>query len=96
MNRVLNQSRRYINTSSVIRPKRFYLVPYEEQYESRDNENEIRKKKLEFSIERQKQTKEFIDNYNPYSNIRSNVSENLDSTLKDYYQNKYKNKYKDH
>ena len=89
MNRILLQSRRYINTTSVIKSKRFYLVPYEEQYESRDNENEIRKKKLEFSPERQEQIKKFLDNYNPYSNIKSNVSENLDSTLKDYYQNKY-------
>ena len=91
MNRLLLHSRRYINITSIIKPKPFYLVPYEEQYESRDNENEIRERKIEFSIERQKKIKEFIDNYNPYSNIKSNVSENLDSTLKDYYQNKYQN-----
>tara|TARA_Y100000817_G_scaffold237367_1_gene189422 strand:+ start:144 stop:353 length:210 start_codon:yes stop_codon:yes gene_type:complete len=55
------------------------MVPYKDQYESRDNENEIINKKTksygEFLYEnpnstrekRQKKVKEFLDNYYPHS-----------------------------
>ena len=94
MNRILLHSRRSISTTT-FKHTSFHMIPYEEQYESRDNENEIKKrKKIEMSIERQKEIKEFLDNYNPYSNTKntSHVSENLCPTLKYYYQSKYTNR----
>ena len=55
----------------------FYKVPYPEQYESRDNENEIKQKVESYGKfvyenpnstrkERQKKVKEFLDNYYPH------------------------------
>ena len=41
MNRVLNRRLLIRNYTNYIKPSKFYMVPYKEQYESRDNENEI-------------------------------------------------------
>ena len=83
----------------------FATIPYKEQYESRDNENEEITKGCKSYGEwvknnnhssrelRQEKIKEFLDNYNPYLNKEdiSNVSENLDSSLRDFYKYKYQN-----
>ena len=68
----------------------FVKIPYKEQYESRDNENEKIKGNFNLSIENQYKLKEFIDNYNPYlKEDSSNVSDNLDNHLKEFYKYKY-------
>ena len=68
----------------------FLKVPYKEQYESRDNENEKIKGNFNLSRENQYKLKEFIDNYNPYlKEDISNVSDNLDNHLKEFYKYKY-------
>tara|TARA_B100000963_G_scaffold64928_1_gene53049 strand:- start:312 stop:602 length:291 start_codon:yes stop_codon:yes gene_type:complete len=69
----------------------FLKVPYKEQYESRDNENEKIKGNFNSSRRDQYKLKEFIDNYNPYLSKEdiSNVSDNLDNHLKEFYKYKY-------
>ena len=80
----------------------FLKVPYKEQYESRDNENEEIKEKCKSYGEwvknninstrelRQEKIQGFIDNYNPYlKEDISNVSDNLDNNLKAFYKYKY-------
>ena len=68
----------------------FLKVPYKEQYESRDNENEKIKGNFNLSRENQYKLKEFIDNYNPYlKEDSSNVSDNLDNHIKAFYKYKY-------
>ena len=76
----------------------FATIPYKEQYESRDNENEEITKKCKSYGEwvknnmnssrelRQEKIKEFLDSYSPYkTKYISNVSENLDNDLKEFY-----------
>ena len=72
-NQILKQLK-YRNYSSQNNIK-FYMIPYNEQYESRDNENEIKQRiksygkwyeesdKPIFHIERQKKIKEFLQQY---------------------------------
>jgi hypothetical protein len=91
MNCILQQSRRYISTT-ISKPQKFHLIPYELQYESRDNENEIKRRNIKIDKKKQIQIKKFIDDYHPYLTKEDNVSDNLGPKLKYYYQNKYKNK----
>ena len=82
----------------------FATIPYKEQYESRDNENEEIVKKCKSYGEwiknnmnssrelRQGKIKEFLDNYSSCKTKHiSNVSENLDDNLSDFYKYKYRN-----
>tara|TARA_B110000914_G_C15293552_1_gene367756 strand:+ start:86 stop:346 length:261 start_codon:yes stop_codon:yes gene_type:complete len=66
------------------------FIPYKEQYESRDNENEIKKRKIEMSIEKQTKILKYLSNYNPHKN-KTHVSQYLPYNLKHYYLYKYKN-----
>ena len=81
----------------------FATIPYKEQYESRDNENEEIVKRCKSYGEwiknnmnssrelRQEKIHEFFDNYNPCKTKHiSHVSENLDNNLKEFYKNKYR------
>ena len=80
----------------------FATIPYKEQYESRDNENEEIVKRCKSYGEwiknnmnssrelRQEKIHEFLDSYNPCKTKHiSHVSENLDNNLKEFYKNKY-------
>tara|TARA_B100000575_G_C23023232_1_gene589244 strand:+ start:300 stop:548 length:249 start_codon:yes stop_codon:yes gene_type:complete len=76
MNRFLNHRLFIREYSILIRNSKLNLIPYKEQYESRDNENEIQNKK----------TFRFFKEKNEY---KSNVSTNLDNKLKLFYKNRY-------
>tara|TARA_B110000914_G_C15340570_1_gene389018 strand:+ start:270 stop:506 length:237 start_codon:yes stop_codon:yes gene_type:complete len=76
----------------IYKPYQVTFIPYKEQYESRDNENEIEKRKIEMNIEKQTKILKYISDYNPYLNKNnSQVSKNLSSNLRDFYLYKYKN-----
>ena len=71
------RSSRNITTSSIPRTLGFNMIPYHEQYESRDNENEIKRRFAKPNsygewiqqnpgvtrIERQEKLKEFLDKF---------------------------------
>ena len=68
--------------------KGFYKVPYPEQYESRDNENEIKQRVKSYGKfvyenpnstrkKRQEKVKEYLDNYYPHS--RDNKNRNAET-----------------
>jgi len=46
MNRILLNSRRITQNFKLSKLPKFYSIPYEEQYESRDNESETKNKKI--------------------------------------------------
>ena len=101
-NQILKQLK-YRNYSSQNNIK-FYMIPYNEQYESRDNENEIISEnnyikrdnlsdylKMKESKIKELKIKELIDNYPPYENkkYKDNVSGVLDKNLRYFYKYKY-------
>ena len=87
MNRILLRSKVPLISNSLP-----VFIPYKEQYESRDNENEIKRRKIETSSEKQIKILKYISNYNPYLNKNTtHVSQNLPSNLKNFYLYKYKN-----
>lgn len=96
-NQILKQLK-YRNYSSQKNIK-FYMVPYNEQYESRDNENEIipennymnRDNLSDYLKMKELKIKELIDNYPPYENkkYKDNVSGVLDNNLRNFYKYKY-------
>lgn len=87
MNRILLRSKVPLISNSL-----HVFIPYKEQYESRDNENEIKRRKIETSSEKQIKILKYISNYNPYLNKNTtHVSQHLPSNLKNFYLYKYKN-----
>jgi len=65
-------------------PLGFHMIPYNDQYESRDfNPTKPDQPTANKEINRKNYVKEF----NPY--LKSNVSENLGKELKDFYSKKY-------
>ena len=69
-------------------PLGFHMIPYDQQYETRDSNsnNFIRKISDKILMNR----KQYVKGFNPY--LKSNVSDNLDQSLKDFYMKRYKDR----
>ena len=66
------------------KPVGFHMIPYDQQYESRDsNSYFIRKVSDKILMNR----KNYVEKFNPY--LKSNVSDNLDQSLKEFYMKRY-------
>lgn len=68
------------------KPSGFHLIPYDQQYETRDSKYLVGKVSDKILMNR----KQYIKNFNPY--LKSNVSDNLDKSLKDFYKNRYRDR----
>jgi hypothetical protein len=64
-------------------PLGFHMIPYDQQYETRDSKYLVSKISDKILMNRKKYVKDF----NPY--LKSNVSDNLDQSLKDFYNKRY-------
>ena len=74
---------------SVVRrqvPLGFHMIPYDQQYETRDSKYLVSKISDKILMNRQK----YIKDFNPY--LKSNVSDNLDRSLKDFYNKRYRDR----
>ena len=74
---------------SVVRrqvPLGFHMIPYDQQYETRDSKYLVSKISDKILMNRKK----YVKNFNPY--LKSNVSDNLDQSLKDFYMKRYKDR----
>ena len=67
-------------------PLGFHMIPYDQQYETRDSKYLVSKISDKIILNRKKYVKDF----NPY--LKSNVSDNLDQSLKDFYMKRYKDR----
>ena len=67
-------------------PLGFHMIPYDQQYETRDSKYLVSKISDKILMNRKK----YVKNFNPY--LKSNVSDNLDKSLKDFYKNRYRNR----
>ena len=67
-------------------PLGFHMIPYDQQYETRDSKYLVSKISDKIILNRKKYVKDF----NPY--LKSNVSDNLDQSLKDFYNKRYKDR----
>ena len=67
-------------------PLGFHMIPYDQQYETRDSKYLVSKISDKILMNRKKYVKDF----NPY--LKSNVSDNLDQSLKDFYNKRYKDR----
>ena len=65
------------------KPLGFHLIPYDQQYETRDSKYLFGKVSDKILQNR----KNYIKDFNPY--LKSNVSDNLDQSLKDFYMKRY-------
>ena len=61
----------------------FHLIPYDQQYETRDSKYLVSKVSDKILQNR----KNYIKEFNPY--LKCNVSDNLDHSLKDFYMKRY-------
>jgi len=68
------------------KPLGFHLIPYDQQYETRDSKYLVSK----ISDKILQNRKNYIKDFNPY--LKSNVSDNLDKSLKDFYKNRYRDR----
>ena len=64
-------------------PLGFHMIPYDEQYESRDSISISCNVSEKVLMNR----KNYVKKFNPY--LKSNVSDNLDHSLKVFYSQKY-------
>ena len=64
-------------------PLGFHMVPYDQQYETRDSKYLVGK----ISDKTLQNRKNYIKDFNPY--LKSNVSDNLAHSLKDFYMKRY-------
>ena len=65
------------------KPLGFHMIPYDQQYETRDSDYLVGKVSDKILLNREIYIREF----NPY--LKSNVSDNLDHSLKDFYMKRY-------
>ena len=68
------------------KPLGFHMIPYDQQYETRDSKYLVSKISDKILMNRKKYVKDF----NPY--LKSNVSDNLDRSLKDFYNKRYRDR----
>ena len=68
------------------KPFGFHMIPYDQQYETRDSKYLVSKISDKILMNRKKYVKDF----NPY--LKSNVSDNLDRSLKDFYNKRYRDR----
>ena len=68
------------------KPLGFHMIPYDQQYETRDSKYLVSKISDKILMNR----KQYVKEFNPY--LKSNVSDNLDKSLKDFYNNRYKDR----
>ena len=78
-------SRRIYNFPN--KPLGFHMIPYDQQYETRDSKYLVSKVSDKILQNRKNYVKEF----NPY--LKCNVSDNLDQSLKDFYMKRYMKRY---
>jgi hypothetical protein len=77
-------SRRIYNLHK--KPIGFHMIPYDQQYETRDSKYLVSKVSDKILQNREYYIKEF----NPY--LKCNVSDNLDQSLKDFYNKRYRDR----
>ena len=65
------------------KPLGFHLIPYDQQYETRDSKYLVSKVSDKILMNR----KQYVKDFNPY--LKSNVSDNLAHSLKDFYMKRY-------
>lgn len=82
-------ARKYTRVPFKKPPLGFHMIPYNDQYESRDFNFQ---KKDEPTALKEINRKNYIKEFNPY--LRSNVSENLGEELKKFYSTKYSQRQK--
>ena len=68
------------------KPLGFHMIPYDQQYESRDSISISCNVSEKILMNR----KNYVEKFNPY--LKSNVSDNLDQSLKDFYNKRYKDR----
>jgi|TARA_B110000977_G_C11011929_1_gene468019 hypothetical protein len=68
------------------KPLGFHMIPYDQQYESRDSISISCNVSEKILMNR----KNYVKKFNPY--LKSNVSDNLDQSLKDFYNKRYKDR----
>ena len=85
MYRLMSPGASIICGSVVKVPLGFHMIPYDQQYETRDSKsnNFIRTTSDKILQNR----KNYVKDFNPY--LKCNVSDNLDQSLKDFYMKRY-------